>query len=71
MVTATSSPTVHERDCAPCDAARAVYDEVAAYLDPNDNWPETEIDGVTEQQRLTERIAGALHRVPLGGGSRG
>lgn len=54
----------HERDCAPCHAAREVVATLAVELDPLDNWPDVEVEGVSVQQRLTSLTASVLHRYP-------
>ncbi|WP_027944249.1 hypothetical protein [Amycolatopsis taiwanensis] len=57
--------TVHERDCAPCDAARQAVAELRTQFDPLDNWDEVEVQGKTTTEFATELIASALHRFPL------
>ncbi|PXY27417.1 hypothetical protein [Prauserella muralis] len=60
--------TVHERDCAPCDAARAVVDELAAHWDPIGNWDEVEAldgHGGTLRDQAVRLVADVLHRYPL------
>jgi hypothetical protein len=55
--------TVHERDCAPCEAAREVVREMRPQFDPLDNWDEVEIaPGITCADYLLALIAGVLHR---------
>jgi hypothetical protein len=58
---------LHERDCAPCDAARTVVAELAEEFDPLDNWADVEIAGESVERRLQRRVAGVLHQFPLGG----
>jgi hypothetical protein len=56
---------VHERDCAPCAAAREVVEELAAALDPLDNWPDVEVaPGLTVERWLVAMAAAVLHRYP-------
>lgn len=55
---------VHERDCTPCDAARAVMAMFVDELDPLDNWRDYEIAGVTEYDRLLAKTAAVLHTFP-------
>ena len=56
---------VHARDCAPCDAARQIADELATLWDPLDNWAEVESpyskDGRTLLDEVTGVAAGVLH----------
>lgn len=56
----------HERDCAACDAARAVVTAIAEQLDPLDNWAETEVDskGTSVEQAMRTVVAGVLHSYP-------
>lgn len=61
--------TVHERDCGPCDAARAVMEMFADEFDRNDVWRDYEYsDGTTEYGRLLGKTAEVLHRFPIPGG---
>lgn len=56
---------VHARDCAPCDAARQIADELAGVWDPLDNWAEVESpyskDGRTILEEIVGIAAGVLH----------
>lgn len=63
-----SSPA-HQRDCAPCDAARQVIDALAARWDSPDNWSEFEatIGPGTLRDEALDIAATVLHRFPLGG----
>lgn len=67
--TAPSPPTVHERDCAPCDAARQLVTALAARWDPADNWSELDasVGPGTLRDEALGIAAGVLHRFPLGG----
>lgn len=64
--------TVHERDCAPCDAAREVVDRVAERWDPLDHWSEVEATAGpgTLREEFLELTAEVLHRFPLGARTR-
>ena len=57
--------TVHPRDCAPCDAARAVVDALREQLDPLDNWDEVEVHGRTTTEYTVGLVAEVLHRYPI------
>lgn len=61
--------TVHERDCAPCDAARQIVDALAARWDPMGNWLEFEaaVGPGTLNDEAVRIAADVLHRFPLGG----
>lgn len=64
--------TVHERDCAPCDAARQILDRIAERWDPPDNWSEIEaaVGPGTLRDEFLELATEVLHRFPLGRPSR-
>jgi hypothetical protein len=53
--------TVHGRDCVPCDAARAVVEALAVHWDPNDQWADVELDGVSVQRHAEATVAEVLH----------
>lgn len=59
--------TAHERDCAPCDAARQVVQALRAEYDPLDNWDDTEVNGATQTALTEQLVADVLHRFPRGG----
>ena len=61
--------TVHERDCAPCDAARAAAYALMEHWDPNEAWAGVEaLDGDgTLYDEAVRIVAEVLHRYPLGG----
>lgn len=62
--------TVHERDCAPCDAARTVVLALMAIWDPHERWAEVDaLDGGPGSlyDEAIRTVAGVLHRFPLGG----
>ncbi len=61
---AAALPVVHDRDCAPCDAARAVVAALAESWDPLDNWPEVEIEGISIERHAIATVAGVLHDFP-------
>lgn len=58
---------IHASDCATCDAARAVVDEISAKWDPLDNWAEVDApDGEgTLRDQFLEIAAGVLHQSQL------
>jgi hypothetical protein len=62
-------PGLHERDCAPCAAAIAVIDELAAVWDPNDTWSDVPAPDTPDEQSLLEQAyriaAGVLHDYPI------
>jgi hypothetical protein len=66
MKPATPQATlVHDRDCAPCAAAREVIEALAAALDPLDNWPDVQVaSGLTVERWLIAMAASVLHRYP-------
>jgi hypothetical protein len=61
---AAALPVVHDRDCAACDAARAVVAALAETWDPLDNWAEVEIEGMTVERHAIATAAGVLHTFP-------
>lgn len=58
---------VHERDCAPCDAARQAVVALMSSWDPNEAWLAVEaLDGPgTLYDEAVRVVATVLHRVPL------
>ncbi|WP_027933712.1 hypothetical protein [Amycolatopsis thermoflava] len=65
--------TLHRRDCAPCDAAVKITDELAALWDPNNNWtehPAIASPEMTLWEEVANLAAEILHRYPLGGSTR-
>lgn len=59
---------LHARDCAPCDAARAVVRELAVHMDPLDNWPDVEVGpDMSVTDLLVAVTAETLHNFPIGG----
>ncbi|MEU0532003.1 hypothetical protein [Amycolatopsis tolypomycina] len=63
-------PAAHAKDCAPCDAARAVVAALREDFDPLENWDEVEVEGESVTTRTIATVAEVLHRYPLGGKAR-
>ncbi len=62
--------TAHAKDCAPCDAARAVVEALRDAYDPLANWDEVEVEGKSQTAYTTELISDVLHKYPVPGGTR-
>ena len=57
--------TVHAKDCAPCDAARAVVAALREEFDPHENWDDVEVEGQSVTVRTVTLVAEVLHRFPI------
>lgn len=57
--------SIHDRDCAACDAARAVVTALREQYDPLDNWDEVSAEGRTQTVFTVQLVADVLHRYPL------
>ncbi len=55
---------VHAKDCAPCDAARAVVSALREEFD-HENWDDVEVEGQSVTARTVALVADVLHRYPI------